>query len=114
MIPPRSPWPLTYAQGRHLQRVVHRYRMALLQSRLPSPERNTTLRSLQAVQGKLVQLLAQPTTTLHLTLSAGERPLLRTMLIEVLRWYGHEPISDERNERLADLAVLKAGLDRNH
>lgn len=104
---------LTREQGRRLQAYLQTYRRYAFALLMPSTERNTTLRVLQGMQGKLVELIDQKTTPLPFVLTGEELVLLKVIIVEVLKLVAQEPNGPERNAALVDLADLKGHL-RNY
>ncbi len=110
MMSTAPPLSLTREQARRLQGYVQTYRRYAFASLMPGTERNTTLRILQALQGKLIDVMDQKTALFTCTLTREEMTTLKTMTTELLLLYAKEPASDQRNAVLADLAALKARL----
>ncbi len=104
------PLTLTREQARRLQGYVQTYRRYAFASLMPSAERNTTLRILQAIQGKLIDVMDQKTALLTCTLTVEEMTALKAMTTDLLLLYAKEPESHQRSAILADLAALKASL----
>lgn len=104
------PLTLTREQARRLHEYIQTYRRYAFASLMPSAERNTTLRILQAIQGKLIDVLDQRTALLTCTLTMEEMTTVKTMTTELLLLYAKEPASDQRSALLADLAALKTSL----
>lgn len=110
MMSTAPPLSLTREQASRLQVYVQTYRRYAFASLLPSVDRNTTLRTLQAMQGKLIGVMDQKTALLQLVLTTEEMTTLKTIITELLSLYAREPGSTERIAVLADLAALKASL----
>lgn len=106
------PFLLTREQAHRLHTYIQTYRQYALAALLPSTGRNTALRLLQGMQGKLVEVLDQPVTPLQLILSREEMTTLTTTITELLALYARQPKSQERDATLVDLAALKASLKR--
>lgn len=106
------PFLLTREQSLRLQTYVQTYRQYALVSLLPSTERNTTLRVLQAVQGKLIEATDQKTTSLRLILTREEMMMLKATVTALLTLYARQPESAERIAILGDLAALKVSLKK--
>lgn len=104
------PFTLDREQARRLQGYVQTYRRYAFASLLPGTERNTTLRILQAMQGKLIDVMDQRTALLTYVLTVEEMKTLKTIITELFLLYAKEPASEQRNAVLADLAALKARL----
>ena len=107
---PALPFLLTRDQATRLQTYVQTYRHYALTSLLPSTGRNTTLRVLQTVQGKLIEVMDYHTTPLQLLLDKEEMAALKTVITELLSLYATRPESAERIATLSDLAALKGCL----
>lgn len=112
MMSTAPPLSLTHEQASHLQAYLQTFRRWVFATLAPSAERNMTLRTLQAVQGKLVALHDQKQAWLTLVLTAEEMTVLKMSLNDLLVISAREPASHERNATLADLAALKALLER--
>jgi hypothetical protein len=110
MMKTAPPFPLTREQASRLRGYLQTYRRYALASLLPSIERNTTLRILQTIQGKLIEIMDQQIVPLHLVLTTEESSALKMSIIELLLLYSRQPLSAERNAALADLALLRASL----
>ena len=114
MMSTAPPLSLTREQASRLQAYLQTYRRYAFASLLPSAERNTTLRILQVMQGKLIDVLDQKTASLQLVLTLEELTTLQ-IVTEVLRLlYTLEPASTERDAILTDLEALKATLTSSH
>lgn len=103
---------LTREQISRLQAYVQTYRCYALVSLVPSTTRNTTLRLLQGIQGKLIDVLDQKTALLQLLLTTEEITTLKSVTAELLTLFAQDPASSERDGTLVDLAGLKATLER--
>lgn len=110
MISTAPPLSLTRDQASRLQAYIQTYRRYAFASLAPSTGRNTTLRILQAMQGKLVEAMDQKTELLQLALTAEEMNTLKTVSSELLLLYAKQPESAERIATLGDLAALKNSL----
>lgn len=110
MMSTAPPLTLTREQAGRLQAYLQTYRRYAFASLMPSVERNTTLRALQAMQGKLIDIMNQKTVLLQLVLTAEELTTLKTIVTELLVLSAKEPGSAERNATLVDLAALRAML----
>src|SRR5579883_210470 len=104
------PLTLTREQASRLQAYLQTYRRYALAALLPGTERNTTLRILQTMQGKLIAALDQHPVSFQLVLTTEEMTTLKTMVTEIMLLYARQPESAERLATLADLAALKASL----
>lgn len=113
MMSTAPPLLLTRDQASRLQAYLQTYRRTSFASLLPSIERNQTLRMLQGMQGKLIDMMDQKTTSLQLVLTTEEMTTLKAIARELMIWYAAQPANPERNATLADLADLKGHL-RNY
>lgn len=104
------PLQLTRDQASRLQAYLQTYRRYAFASLLPSVERNTTLRVLQTMQGKLIEVMDQQTVLLQLVLTREEMTTLKAIITELLALYARQPESAERTAMLGDLAALKISL----
>jgi hypothetical protein len=110
MMSTAPPLLLTREQASRLQAHLQTYRRYAFASLAPSIDRNTTLRMLQTMQGKLIDVMDQKTAFLQLVLTTEEMVTLKTIITELLSLYAKEPVSAKRSAILADLAALKADL----
>lgn len=110
MMSTAPPFLLTRDQATRLHTYIQVYRQYALTSLFPSTERNTTLRMLQALQGKVIEAMDQPVTPLRLALTSEEMATLKTTVAELLTLYAKQPESKERLAALADLVALKSSL----
>jgi hypothetical protein len=108
----RPPLALTREQASRLLVYLQDYRRLALTHLAPSQERNTNQRLLQALQGKLIQEMDQPSTMHYLSVTGEEVNALRTMVRDLLQWTTREPESDRRNAKLVDLAGLKSTIEK--
>ena len=104
------PFTLTRDQANRLQTYVQTYRRYAFASLAPSTTRNMILRLLQAIQGKLIDVMDQKTALLQLVLTTEEMAALKTMVTDLLLFYAKQPESAERAATLIDLAALKGCL----
>ncbi len=104
------PLQLTRDQASRLQAYLQAYRRYAFASLMPSVERNTILRILQAMQGKLIEVMDQKAALLQLVLTREEMTTLKTIITELLALYARQPESAERIATLGDLAALKISL----
>jgi hypothetical protein len=89
------------------------YRRYALTHLVPSAERNSTQRVLQALQGRLIQEREQqPQQTLALALTTDERTALKTMVTSLCLLQAQEAPSASRDASLVDLTELKGVLER--
>jgi len=110
MMSTAPPLSLTRDQASRLQGYIQTYRRYAFASLAPSTGRNTILRVLQAVQGKLIEAMDQKTELLQLVLTTEEMNTLKTVSSELLLLYANQPESAERIATLGDLAALKNSL----
>lgn len=110
MMSTAPPLTLTREQASRLQTYLQTYRRYAFAALLPGAERNTTLRTLQTMQGKLIDALDQKTAPFRFVLTVDEWTILRAIITELLHLYAKEPASDQRSAILTDLAALKASL----
>jgi hypothetical protein len=101
---------LTREQAARWQMCLQHYRCYALTALFPCPHRNSTLRILQAFQGKLISVKDQPMPLFQLLLTAEEMLTLRSITTELLKLYAQQPASAQRNALLADVAALQARL----
>jgi hypothetical protein len=104
------PLSLTREQASRLQAYLQTYRHDAFVSLAPSPKRNTTLRRLQGIQGKLIAIVDQKITEWSLVLTVEERTTLRTVIEELRLLCLQEKASAERDAILADLGALRERL----
>lgn len=88
------------------------YRRHALTQCVPSLERNTTQRALQALQGKLIHHMDQQRATLAFPVSGEEIIALHTMVVALLQMTADEATTAQRDARLADLTSVKATLEQ--
>jgi hypothetical protein len=110
MMSTAPPLSLTHEQASRLQAYLQTYRRYTFASLMPSTGRNITLRVLQAMQGKLIDVMGQKTALLQFVLTAEEMTTLKAIITELLLLYAKQPESVERGTTLADLAALKVSL----
>ncbi|HZR43965.1 MAG TPA: hypothetical protein VFB12_27875 [Ktedonobacteraceae bacterium] len=113
MMSAAPPFLVSRDQAVRLQAYLQTYRQHAFSSCLPSVERNTMLRQLQTIHGKLIEAMDQRTTTVQLIFSREELAVLQTMVAELLHLYASWPESTDRLAALADLASLKLYLKRS-
>ncbi len=103
---------LGQAQTEQLADICAAYRAYAWRMLEPTTERNQTMRAIQAVQGRLSQARAEGSETLDLTLCAEEKQALRHVMCVLMQARGAEPASEERNQALGELAVLRVVLEQ--
>lgn len=86
------------------------YRSYLWQSIMPTPERNQTIRSIQAMQGRLEQ--EQGKADIALCLTAEEASALKQLFSGLIQLYGTAPPSEQRMQTLAELTSLRLLVER--
>lgn len=101
---------LTRAQATRWHTCLQHYRCYAFTVLYPCPHRNSTLRILQALQGKLISVADQPMPLFQLLLTAEEILTLRSITIELLQIYARQPAGAQRNALLADVAALRTHL----
>lgn len=109
------PFLLTRDQALRLQAYIQTYRHYALSSVLPSATRNTILRILQTIQGKVIEAIDHSTTAtarISLLFTREEVTVLKTTVTELLSLYAGQPESIERIMTLSDLASLKTSLKK--
>jgi hypothetical protein len=112
MMSTAPPFPITRQQAARLQAYIQTHRQYAFSSLLPSVARNTTLRVLQAIQGKVIEAMDQQTPIVHVLFSREERAVLQSVVSELLLYYAKQPERAERIAALNDLAALKQSLMR--
>ncbi len=105
---------LTREQAGRLMEYMQEYRGDALMTLPPTGERNTTLRLVQALQGKLLSLYEQEGALLSLALEREEVVAFRTMLRSLLMRYGEEPMSVQRTRIITDLGNLYAQVKQTY
>jgi hypothetical protein len=88
------------------------YRAYLWQQVLPSPERNQRLRVIQSLQGRLEKAQEQGLVDIDLCLTAEERSAVKQLLSELTQFYGAAPPSEQRTQKLGELAGLRLQIER--
>ena len=110
MMSAAPPFPLTLEQAARLQEYVQTYRRYALTALMPSTVRNNTIRILQMVQGKIIEVVDTKVAVSQIVFTREEISTLRTVIGELLLIYVQLPESSGRNTALTDLAMLKNGL----
>lgn len=103
---------LNTTQASQLADFCAAYRAYAWHSLPPTQERNQTMRALQAVQGRVSQDLASGSATALLTLSTEEKQAVRQSICLLIQIYGAKSASEERNQRLGELAGLRLLIER--
>jgi hypothetical protein len=101
---------LTREQAARWHMCLQHYRCYAFTVLFPCAHRNSTLRILQALQGKLISVTDQQMPLFQLLLTAEEILTLRMITTELLKLYAQQPASAQRNALLADVAALQARL----
>jgi hypothetical protein len=114
MMSTAPPLQLTHDQASRLQTYLQTYRRYAFAFLAPGADRNNTLRILQTIQGKLIDVMDQRTALLVLALTGEEMATLKTSIAELYALYAKKTASAERNTTLIDLASLKGNLERYH
>ncbi len=111
MMSTAPPFPMNREQATRLQSYIQMYRQYAFSTLMPSVERNTTLRTLQVIQGKVIEAMDQNTPVLQVLFTREERVVLKAVASELLQLSARQPESKERLETLGDLAALKQSLN---
>ncbi len=98
---------LTSAQATSLRMYLQIYRRHAFTALGPSTTRNTTLRVLQGIQGKLIDLLDQQVDLGQIILTQEESTILKEAVTNLMLLYAQQPESTERNTALVDLVASK-------
>jgi hypothetical protein len=93
---------------------MQEYRRSALTNMPPTQERNTVLRLIQTLQGKLLVLLDQEQPQVHLPLSKEEVVALKAMAKSLLLLYGGKTNSSDRMMTAADIGKLYAYLKQTY
>lgn len=95
-----------------LAEVCATYRSYAWQNLPPTPERNQTLKAVQAVQGRLAVLRAWGDEPIRLMVHQEEISALRLMLRTLMQAWGRQLPSPVRDRYLATLAQVRLLLER--
>lgn len=106
MMSTAPPLQISREQAERLLQYMQEYRRYALASVPPTRERNTTLRLIQALQGKLLVLVDQMLLQVHLSLTKEEAHALKAMTKVLLLFYGEKPDSSERTRTVTDIGRL--------
>jgi len=101
---------LTREQAARWHACLQHYRCYAFTAIFPCPHRNSTLRTLQTLQGKLISVVDQQAALFQLLLTVEEMLTLRVITTELLKLYARQPESTQRHALLADVAALQAHL----
>ena len=110
MMSTAPPLLLNGEQAERLLLYVQAYRRWALAGLPPTQERNTTLRVVQTLQGKLLALCDHHQTQIRLSLEKEEVTALKAMTKSLLLLYGEQSASSERTSTITDLGKLYAYL----
>jgi hypothetical protein len=103
---------LTLAQRTRLGEACAAYRSYAWQALPPTPERNQTLKGVQAVQGRLAAMQDQTQEAAEMHMDEQEREALRRMLRALMQAWGADVPSPQRTQRLAELAQVRLLIER--
>jgi predicted Zn-dependent peptidase len=101
---------LNRERAERLLQYMQEYRRVALTAMPITQERNTTLRLVQALQGKLLALVDQEQSQVHLPLTREEVNALKAMTKSLLLLYGEKPDSLNRTMTVMDVGKLYASL----
>jgi hypothetical protein len=90
------------------------YRRSALTSMPPTHERNTTLRLVQALQGRLLAQLDHEQAQIQLVLNTEEVATLIAMTNSLLVLYGEKLNAEDRAKTITDLETLYTYLKRTY
>ncbi len=107
-----APLPLSQSQAKQLEQACAAFRSYAWQHLDPCEERNRLMKAGQAVQGRVSEHHTGGSEPLWLSITEEERHALRVILSTLMQRYGAEPVSQERNQRLGDLATLRVLVER--
>jgi hypothetical protein len=110
MMSTAPPLLLNREQAERLLIYMQQYRRSVLSSMPPTQERNTTLRLVQALQGKLLGIFDREQPQVHLPLTKEEVNALKSMAKNLLLLYGEKPDSLDRTMMVTDIGKLYAYL----
>ncbi|EFH82569.1 hypothetical protein [Ktedonobacter racemifer] len=108
------PFQLGREQAERLLQYMQDYRRSALASMPPTHERNTTLRLVQALQGRLLAQLDHEQAQIQLALDTEEVTALIAMTNSLLVLYGEKLDAVDRAKKITDLGTLYAYLRRNY
>src|SRR5258708_26070180 len=108
MMSTAPPLLLNREQVERLLIYMQEYRRSALTNMPPTQERNTTLRLVQALQGKLLALVDQEQPQVHLLLTKEEATSLKAMAKSLLLLYGGKTDSSDRAMAVAGIGKLYA------
>lgn len=102
---------ITREYARHLIVIIQTYRRFAWEHIAPSAERNAVIRSLQAIQGKLMAS-DQQSDPIILSVTVDDRTAIQTMAVDLRRWFSLQPATQEQKVMIADLSWLTAYIER--
>lgn len=104
---------LTYTQAQRLIYYIQLYRRFAWENLEPTAERNTMLRTLQALHGKIMSKTEQQneSITIMLPIMPDERLAMKMMISHVLDHYERSTQTRERTLAITELTGLKSMLD---
>lgn len=88
------------------------YRSHLWQCVIPTSERNRTIRSIQAIQGRLELEQEQGQAEIILALTGEEASTLKQALSGLIHLHGTAQPSEQRTQTLGELAGLRLLVER--
>ena len=106
MMSTAPPWQLSREQAERLLRYMQEYRRYTLTSMPPTQERNTILRLIQALQGRLLALIDRNVQQIDLPLVKEDAVALKAMARGLLSLYEEKPDSLERAITITDVRKL--------
>ncbi len=114
MMSTAPPLLLSREQAERLLQYLQDYRHWALTGLSPTQERNTTLRGVQTLQGKLLALCDHHQPQIQLSLEREEVVALKAMTKSFLLLSGEQGASPERTSRITDLGKLYAYLKHTY
>jgi hypothetical protein len=114
MMSTAPPLLLNREQAERLLIYMQQYRRSALTSMSPTQERNTTLRLIQALQGKLLAQIDQKLPQVDLILAEEDVAALKAMTKSLLLLYGKKTDSPDQAITVADVGKLYAHLKQTY
>ncbi|HTK11083.1 MAG TPA: hypothetical protein VL485_28170 [Ktedonobacteraceae bacterium] len=114
MTSPAPPLQLGREQAERLLQYMQEYRRSALTSMPPTNERNTTLRQVQTLQGKLLVQLDRAQPQIQLVLGTEDVTALIVMIKSLLLLYAEKPDSLDRRTTVTDIGKLYAYLKQTY
>jgi hypothetical protein len=114
MMSTAPPLQISREQAERLLQYMQEYRRYALTTIQPTQERNTTLRLIQALQGRLLALVDQASLQVHLSLTKEEANALKAMTKGLLLLYGEKSDSSERTRAITDVGRLHTYLKQTY